>query len=181
MNKTNNNKSDFSEGILKGRMAETLVEELFKKSGNTVYRFGYEAVLQNLVQLERKFDRDSEVGQRIRAIPDFIVINKDGEPSFVEVKFRWNGELTKDDFSRIEKIEKFWNSPILMVNCKEKPYFKIAMPPYFDSDKKLITKPLIEFDDWKIDPTTYKEAENLVEKYLAPTMKVTGDIVFGSF
>jgi len=30
------------ENILKGRMAESLVEELLKKCGNKVYRFGYE-------------------------------------------------------------------------------------------------------------------------------------------
>lgn len=41
------------ENILKGRMAEGLVEELLKESGNKVYRFGYEAILQNLTQLEK--------------------------------------------------------------------------------------------------------------------------------
>ena len=50
MNQINN----FAEGILKGRMAETLIEELLKKSGNTVYRFGYEAIMQNLTQLQTK-------------------------------------------------------------------------------------------------------------------------------
>ena len=60
------------ESILKGRMAESLVEELLKQCGNKVYRFGYEAVLQNLTQLEKAFDRESEVGQRIKSIPDFM-------------------------------------------------------------------------------------------------------------
>lgn len=76
------------ENVLKGRMAESLAEELLKECGNRVYRFGYEAVLQNLTQLEKTFDREEEIGQRIRSIPDFIVINKEGKPFFVEVKFR---------------------------------------------------------------------------------------------
>jgi hypothetical protein len=65
------------ENMLKGRIAETLIEELLRQSGNIVYRFGYEAIVQNLVQLEESFDRNSEVGERIRVIPDFIVIDKD--------------------------------------------------------------------------------------------------------
>lgn len=65
MNQINN----FSpEKMLKGRMAETMVEELLKKSGNTVYRFGYEAIMQNLTQLKRNFDAHSDAGERIRAI-----------------------------------------------------------------------------------------------------------------
>ena len=45
-------------------MAETLFEELMKSSGNIVYRFGYEAIVQNLTQLAEKFDRYSEVGEK---------------------------------------------------------------------------------------------------------------------
>jgi hypothetical protein len=56
------NQNNFAEGMLKGRMAETLFEELMRRSGNIVYRFGYEAIVQNLVQLEKQFDRYSEVG-----------------------------------------------------------------------------------------------------------------------
>ena len=35
--------------IIKGRIAEALVEELLRACGNNVYRFGYESLLQNLV------------------------------------------------------------------------------------------------------------------------------------
>jgi hypothetical protein len=45
------------ENILKGRIGETLIEEMLKQAGHKVYRFGYEAVIQNLSQLEKKFDR----------------------------------------------------------------------------------------------------------------------------
>src|SRR3989344_4826958 len=98
-------KDNFAESMLKGRMAETLFEELMKASGNIVYRFGYEAIVQNLVQLEEKFDRHSDVGERIRAIPDFIVIDKTGKPVFVEVKFRWKPELHDErDYKMVERI-----------------------------------------------------------------------------
>jgi hypothetical protein len=123
------------ESMLKGRMAETLVEELLRQSGNIVYRFGYEAIIQNLTQLEESFDRYSEVGERIRVIPDFIVIDKKGKPVFVEVKFRWRPELHKEDYKMLDKINRFWSAKIIFINCWEQPYFRISDPPYINKDK----------------------------------------------
>ena len=158
------------ESMLKGRMAETLFEELMRQSGNIVYRFGYEAIVQNLTQLEEKFDRYSEVGERIRAIPDFIVIDRNGKPDFVEVKFRWKPELHEGDYKMLEKINRFWNARIVFINCWEQPYFRISDPPYFDKNKKLMLKSLIQEENWKIDKKLYEEYENLVHKYLTPTL-----------
>ena len=76
--------------IIKGRIAEALVEELLKTCGNNVYRFGYESLLQNLLQADANFDRRTKNGQQVRSIPDFVVVNGRGKPTFVEVKFRWN-------------------------------------------------------------------------------------------
>lgn len=165
-----NNDKDYAEGMLKGRMAETLVDELLKKSGNTVYRFGYEAILQNLTQIKEAFDRSSEVGQKIRAIPDFIVLGIDGNPIFVEVKFRWNGKLHENDTEGMERIKNFWSAKMIFVNCSEKPYFRVADTPYIDSEGNLVSKPLLEETSWKIDPAIYSGFETLVEKYLSPTL-----------
>lgn len=40
------------ENIIKGRIAEAIIEELLRTSGNKVYRFGYESILQNLIQTD---------------------------------------------------------------------------------------------------------------------------------
>ncbi len=158
------------ESMLKGRIAETLFEELMRQSGNIVYRFGYEAIVQNLTQLEERFDRYSEVGERIRSIPDFIVINRKGKPVFIEVKFRWKPELHQNDYAMMERIEKFWNAKIVFVNCWEQPYFRIVDPPYIDKKGNLHTRPLLEDSDWKISKKLYDEFERLVYKYLTPTL-----------
>lgn len=158
------------ESMLKGRMAETLVEELLRQSDNIVYRFGYEALAPSLTQLEEKFDRYSEVGEKVRAIPDFIVIDKKGKPDFVEVKFRWKPELHRDDLERLEKLKRLWSPKLIFVNCWEQPYFRISDPPYLNKDKKLISKPLLEESNWKIDKKIYTEYEALVHKYLTPTL-----------
>jgi hypothetical protein len=158
------------ENVLKGRMAETLVEELLRDSGNIVYRFGYEAIVQNLVQLEERFDRYTEVGEKIRAIPDFIVLDIKGKPLFVEVKFRWKPELHKDDYSILERINKFWGAKVILVNCWQQPYFRVSNPPYIGKNNQLILKPLLEETDWKIDKKVYNDYEELVHRYLTPTL-----------
>lgn len=158
------------EGMLKGRMAETLIEELLRDSGNKIYRFGYEAILQNLTQIEKSFDGAGETGNRIRAIPDFIVIDQKGNPIFLEVKFRWNAQLHENDHERLLRIRNFWNAKIVFVNCSKKPYFQISNPPYFDDDGSFVSRPLTEESAWKIDPDTYNKFEDLVEKYLSPTL-----------
>jgi len=152
------------ENILKGRMAESLVEELLKESGNKVYRFGYEAVLQNLTQLEKIFDRDSEVSQRIRSIPDFIVINKEGKPSFVEVKFRTNLKVYAEQIKRLELIAKFWKAKIILVTT-EKPYFRISYSPYLTNKKEWDWWPLERDKDLEVNKKILEEFDGLVEKY----------------
>lgn len=158
------------ENLLKGRMAEALVEDLLRQFGNVVYRFGYEAILQNLTQAGGKFDRFSDVGERIRAIQDFIVIDKRGRPVFVEVKFRWKPELHQGDYSILEKIERFWGAKLVFVNCWEQPYFRVSNPPYVDRNKRLIANPLLQEKDWNIARDLYDAYEDLVHRYLTPTL-----------
>lgn len=158
------------ESMLKGRMAETLFEELMRQSGNIVYRFGYEAIVQNLAQLEESFDRYSEVGERIRAIPDFIVIDKKGKPTFVEVKFRWKAEMnSSEDIRRLERMGKYWEARLIMVNCWRQPYFQVCDPPYL-KDRQLNLRPLLDEKEWGISKEIYAVYEELVHKYFTPTL-----------
>jgi hypothetical protein len=171
------NQNNFAESMLKGRMAESLIEELLRKSGNTIYRFGYEAILQHLSQIKQNFDANTEAGKRIRSIPDFIVIDVNGNPIFIEVKFRWNGQPHFDDRVRFERIKSFWSAKIIFVNCVQKPYFRISSPPYFNKAGKFMSLPLRDETAWKIDPNVYEEFESLVEKYLTPTLVAKKDTV----
>ena len=157
------------ESMLKGRMAESMVEELLKRSGNTVYRFGYEHILQNLVQSGNEFEKFGEVGERLRAIPDFVVLDKKGDPQFVEVKFRFDPDalLHDETIEILERVEKYWNPLMIFVNCVEKPYFRVCRPPYFKNfslpKKGLVFEPLVQAKEWHIDEVVYAEYEALVE------------------
>ena len=152
------------ERILKGRIAESLVEELLKKCGNRVYRFGYEAVLQNLTQLEKVFDGKSEFGQRIRSIPDFVVITKEGKPFLVETKFRTDFLVYKEDIERIDLMEKFWKAKILFITLK-KPYFRVSNSPYLNKKGDWNWAPLEKDGDFKINSDILNGFDEIVEKY----------------
>ena len=152
-------------------MAEVLFEELLRTSGNEIYRFGYESVLQNLNQISGRFDRANKISERIRSIPDFIVIDRKGAPAFVEVKFRWDSKVNlEDDIKRLESLHRYWEAKLVIVNCWERPYFRIAEPPYRTNKSGMMLRPLLSEEGWKINKGTYEEAEVLVEKYFTPTL-----------
>ena len=152
------------ENILKGRMAEGLVEELLKQCDNKVYRFGYEAILQNLTQLEKSFNKEGEVGQRISSIPDFIVINKQGKPFFIEVKFRTDLVVYSKDIGRLDFIEKFWKAKIILLTTQQ-PYFRVSNSPYLNEKQEWNWIPLKDDRDFEISQDILEKFNELIEKY----------------
>lgn len=159
------------ESILKGRMAESLVSEILREAGNQVYRFGYESTLQNLTQVEKVFDRHTEIGEKIRSIPDLLVINKKGEPFFIEVKFRWNQDWHENDFKMLKRLESFWQPIIIFVNCNTKPYFLVTKPPYYNRKTGRLSGWSLETADYlNISKGVIEKYDALVKKYLKPTL-----------
>jgi len=159
------------ENVTKGRIAETLVNELLRRAGFRVYRFGYEAVLQNLTQVEKDIlHGEGDIVRQIRSIPDFLIV-KD-EPFFVEVKFksRWKESLDKniwedrDILLQLDRITHFWKAKVVFVTT-EMPYFRVSHPPYHDG-KKVTFIPLEADQDLKIPDNAFAEFNRLVKKYL---------------
>src|SRR3989338_272529 len=105
MNQQIKGKQEWRETALKGRMAESLVFDLLKESGNEVFRIGFEAILPGVARIQEYFKRNSEVGEKIRAIPDFFVIDKTGAPHLVEIKFRWNPKGHEKDSKNVEGLK----------------------------------------------------------------------------
>lgn len=153
------------ENILKGRMGEALINELLSNSGNAVYRFGYETILQNLTQSDREFDRETETGQQISCTPDFVVVNQYRKPFFVEVKFRSSLQHHVDEFVRdLNRIQKFWRAKVIVVTPEE-PYFRITNSPYIDGRGNLIFSNLEDDPDLNVSDEELKKFCVLVQKY----------------
>ena len=164
-------KQEWRETSLKGRMAESLVYDLLKESGNEVFKIGYEAILPGLARIEESFKRNSLVGEKIRSIPDFFVIDKSGNPYLVEVKFRWSPDGHENDAKKLSRIKDSWKEClILFVNCSQKPYFRISKYPFVNESGRLLVESVRNLEFFHITQELLDKFDTLVEKYLTPTL-----------
>jgi hypothetical protein len=101
-------------GMIKGRIAETLIQELFLSLGYNVFRYGMENTIPGIMELLKGVR--SEVAQDIRRMPDFVIQSpKTKDVYFVEVKFRASGEFS---FSDLPKNYPYENAFIVLVSKK---------------------------------------------------------------
>lgn len=85
--------NDFHYNMIKGRVAEAIVKELFQVNGYRVYDYGMERTLPEA--LENIKNQKSEMAYGIRHMPDFLVQHvESGQLQYVEVKYRANGQFS---------------------------------------------------------------------------------------
>lgn len=113
--------------FIRGRIAETIVSRMLESAGYYVYRFGYEGILQSLIQmgLPKMKEGDPEA-DKVRSMPDFIVMTKDGDVSFVEVKGRTTSKLFDRDDKWFKNIVEYWPETRLIFVTPYEPYFLIS-------------------------------------------------------
>lgn len=85
-----------SKNMIKGKLAESIIAQLFSDSGYTVSPFGVEHVAPLIKEPLR--DIQKEIALQVREMPDFIVVDKNSSDAFfIEVKYRWNGVFNKKE------------------------------------------------------------------------------------
>lgn len=100
--------------MIKGRIAETLIQELFLSLHYNVFRYGMENTIPGIMELLKGVR--SEVAQEIRRMPDFVMQNpKTNEVYFVEVKFRASEAFSLKDLPKNYPYE---NAYIVLVSKK---------------------------------------------------------------
>ena len=95
--KTETKENPWISGVIKGRIAETIVEELFRSLGFQVFSYGMENSIPGIKELLKGVRGD--VSKNIRQMPDFVVF-KDNQAHFIEVKYRASGELKLKDIAK---------------------------------------------------------------------------------
>ena len=107
-------KKKYTESIIKGRIAETLIQELFLILGYCVFRYGMENTIPGFMTLLKGVK--SETAKQIRRMPDFVIQHtKTGEVFFIEVKFRANEEFSRKNLPKDYPYE---NAYIILVSKK---------------------------------------------------------------
>jgi hypothetical protein len=121
---------NYREGMIKGRIAETLIEELFLSLEFNVYRYGMENTVPGIMQLLKGVR--SDVAHWIRKMPDFVIQNpKTREVFFIEVKFRASEEFSIDN---VDKEYPFENAFFILVSKK---HIKCLSYPELKEGKKI--------------------------------------------
>lgn len=83
--------------LIKGRIAETIIEELFLTLGFQVFKYGMENTIPGIMELLKGVKDD--VAMDIKRMPD-LVVYKDGQAHFIEVKFRANESFKLSDIDK---------------------------------------------------------------------------------
>lgn len=110
---------DFTRNLIKGRIVETLFEEMIRHENNyMVIPFGYEHTIPTLAQYHDVVDIPKII-DNISEAPDFVLISNDKTKVYlVEVKY----QKTLDKISLIkyaEALMKRWEYPWLFVATRE--------------------------------------------------------------
>lgn len=115
------------ENMIKKAISETIAEEIFRDLGFYVLKFGQENTINPLIQLEKfvkgcegnfklkNWKDPSEEINFLKKMPDFVLIDKEGNTFFLEVKFSRRGQLNE---SRIEVWEVYPKTMILVINLE---------------------------------------------------------------
>ncbi len=77
----------------KGKIAESIVFEMFSAMGYKVFRSGMEYILPEFGKIG-ELNKQGEVATLIRRMPDFILYRQGLDPFFVEVKYSRDGTVT---------------------------------------------------------------------------------------
>ena len=103
---------NFRYGMIKGRIAETLIQELFLSLGYNVFRYGMENTIPGIMELLKGVR--SDVSTHIRRMPDFVIQDpKSKAVYFIEVKFRASEEFSIKD---LPKDYPYTNAYIVLVS-----------------------------------------------------------------
>lgn len=104
----------FRYNMIKGRIAETLIQELFLTLKYNVFRYGMENTIPGIMELLKGIK--TEVADEIKQMPDFVIQNpQTGEVFFVEVKFRASGIFSIKD---LQKDYAWENAYFILVSKK---------------------------------------------------------------
>ena len=103
---------EYRYSMIKGRVADTLIEELFLSQGYSVFRYGMENTIPGIIDLLKGVRGD--VADDIRRMPDFV-IQKNKDVFFIEVKFRKSEQFS---FSNLPKNYPYENAIIILVSKK---------------------------------------------------------------
>ncbi|MDP3794594.1 MAG: hypothetical protein Q8R13_01545 [bacterium] len=166
-------KIDRVEPHVKGRIAEALVETIFRTSGVPITHFGHQ--YRTLDFTDNDGDERGggsgydEVRYRASLAPDFMIRNRRGRHELIEVKYSRQGRFVREDIRKLRALERFWAPKLIVVSYNPGfrkiviPCFSVIHPPYAfcDDGNPLVREDPLKERDWGITEGALQEAERL--------------------
>lgn len=159
--------NDFQEDLIKGRIAETVFEQMFRETTNyDVYPLGYEHTVPILCQFRDHYEyvKHEENRETIKKIldnfsnaPDFLITKPDKSKLYiVEVKYR-SSYNAKEIEEIAAKIKEKWEMVWLFLATKERFYFGSCTDTIKNNGQ-------MKYFDW-ISPEKQQKYLKLIQEY----------------
>ena len=111
--------TEFQINLLKGRLAQVVIEAIFQEFGYEVYPYGYESYLTNIIKSMRKGTANIVVS-KIRATPDLFVYDRELNEGFsLEIKATNTHDETKFWIRKptLQSYITHWPEATLIIYC----------------------------------------------------------------
>ncbi|HWA34713.1 MAG TPA: hypothetical protein VG737_11310 [Cyclobacteriaceae bacterium] len=155
---------DFHYQMTKGRLAETIIEEMFVDHEYEVHRFGMENMVPGIVRTLRR--NASPVSIHIKQMPDFV-IKKDDNIHFVEVKFSSRGEFNYAKLLMDNKTYPYDNCLLIVVSPDAMKALSLKELSDGISISPKCNNHLIGRPEFKLNPALVAEYQKMVKIFFA--------------
>ena len=147
------------ESLIKGRIAESLVELLLEEGGYKIIRIAREGLLNGVNREDTRLFLKSQSAGQVMTAPSFVVLDKKGENvALVKVKFISAKSRGSNISHGIGQIRKYWPEALLVVVAAEKPRFSVI-----DRNQKRVS---IEQAFPQIKKESLSQFEGMMQKIL---------------
>ena len=116
------------EAIIKGRIAEHLVEFLLQESGYRVVRIAQEGLLLGVARGDIVKLKNPKSNERVLLAPSFAIFDKKGT-MFKLIKVRYRGIRSRGGnvASGFIQLQRYWPEALLVVVTQQGPYFGVMV------------------------------------------------------
>jgi len=162
---------------IKGRIAEAIVEQIFKRSGAEIYFHGIEwrqikDWTSGRVIMNDLFEEISIPLSKFKNPPDFLLMTNAGYfYEFIEVKFRNLGKMfldhtgkKKDDRDFFHDLQELEDQDVKVLWVSQEK-IEVIVYPYMNEDGSLVKQSVESQASWGINPDVYKECLKYLKLY----------------
>ena len=111
--------TEFLLNLLKGRLAQVVIETIFHEFGYEVYPYGYESYLTNIIKFLKKSNANIPA-KKLRATPDLFVYDRElNDGFFLEIKATNAPDESRFWISKssLQTYFTYWQETVLIVYC----------------------------------------------------------------